>query len=89
MQCTAAQELQNSILDSTRRLQDAADNRTTLLTVQRQLKAEVARAQCDAATAKEEAACKGRELASTQTLLKVTPFAKRGKMSLFCARHKS
>ena len=86
-QCTADQELQNSILDLTRRLQEAADNRTTLLTVQRQLNAEVARAQGVAAAAKDEAACKGRELASTQTLLKVNPSTGRVKMSLFCARH--
>ena len=86
-QCTAEQELQNSILDLTRRLQEAADNRTMLLIVQRQLKAEVARAQGVAAAAKEEAACKGRELASAQTLLKVNSSQEEGRCQMFCARH--
>ncbi len=75
------QELQNSILDLKRRLQEAADDRTMLLTVQRQLKAEVARAQGDAAATREDAASKGRELASTQTLLKVDVFTRRWNIS--------
>jgi len=65
------QELQNSILDQTRQLQEAADDRATLQNVHRQLRAELARAQDEAAAAKEEAAQKGRELASVTTLLKV------------------
>ena len=68
----AVQELQNSILDQTRRLQEAADDRATHQTVQRQLRAELARAQGDAAAAQEEAARKGRELASLATTLKVS-----------------
>lgn len=67
----AVQELQNSILDQTRQLQEAADDRATLQNVHRQLRAELARAQDEAAAAKEEAAQKGRELASVTTLLKV------------------
>ena len=66
------QELQNSILHQTRRLQEAADDRSTQQTVQRQLRAELARAQGDAAAAKEEAAQKGRQLASLATVLKVS-----------------
>ena len=64
------QELQNSILDLKRLLQEAADDRATLQTVQQQLRAEVARAQGEAAAKQEEAAQKGRELASTCTVLK-------------------
>lgn len=67
----AVQELQNSILHQTRRLQEAADDKSTQQTVQRQLRAELARAQGDATAAKEEAAQRGRELASLATLLKV------------------
>lgn len=65
------QELQNSILDQIRRLQEATDEKATLAAVQRQVRAEVARAQDQAAAAREEAARKGRELASTATALKV------------------
>ena len=67
----AAQELQNSILDQTRRLQEAADDKATHQTVQRQMRAELARAQGDAAATREEAAQKGREVASLSTVLKV------------------
>ena len=66
----AMQELQNSILDLKRLLQEAADDKATLQTMQHQLHAEVARAQGEAAAKQEEAAQKGRELASTCTLLK-------------------
>ena len=66
----AMQELQNSILDLKRLLQEAADDRATMQTVHQQLRAEVARAQGEAAAKREEAEQKGRELASTCTVLK-------------------
>ena len=59
----AMQELQNSILDLKRLLQEAADDRATMQTVHQQLRAE-------AAAKREEAEQKGRELASTCTVLK-------------------
>ncbi|CAL5219051.1 g811 [Coccomyxa viridis] len=65
-------ELQNSILDQTRRLQEAADDKATQQIVQRQLRAELARAQDVTAAAEEEAAQKGRELACMATALKVS-----------------
>ena len=70
----AVQELQNSNLDQARRLQEAADDKATQQTVQRQLRAKLARAQDVTAAAEEEAAQKGRELASMATALKVMLF---------------
>lgn len=65
------QELQNSILDLNRQLMEAAEAKATLVAVLRQREAEVARAHAEEAAAKEEAAEKGRQLASTNTELKV------------------
>ena len=67
--CT--QELQNSILDLTRRLREAADKRATMTAVARQREAEVARCQAEAAAAAEAAAERARQLAVTTTQLKV------------------
>lgn len=68
---STTQELQNSILDLSRRLQEAADERATMTAVARQREAEVARAQAEAAAAAEEAAEKARQLAAATTQLKV------------------
>jgi hypothetical protein len=64
------QELQNSILDLSRQLSEAADEKATLVSVQRQRDAELARAREQEAAAKEEAAENARQLASANTRLK-------------------
>ncbi|BDA42075.1 probable microtubule-associated protein [Coccomyxa sp. Obi] len=65
-------ELQNSILDLSRRLKEAADERATMTAVARQREAEVARCQAEAAAAAEAAAERSRQLAVTTTELKAS-----------------
>ena len=66
------QELENYLLDLRRQLQEAAEERSTLLTVQRQTRTEMAKLSeaADEATRGKEALA--RELASCKTQLMVT-----------------
>ena len=66
-----AQELGNSLADLRRQLGAAGEERATLLAVQRQTAADLARAQSDADAARGEAAGSGRALAQANTQLKV------------------
>eukprot|EP00891_Asterochloris_glomerata_P000633 jgi/Astpho2/633/Aster-04475 len=63
-------ELQNSILDLKRQLEEAAEDQATLLAVQRQNKADLARAAARVEEAEQVAAMTGRQLAGANTDLK-------------------
>lgn len=66
-----AQELGNSLADLRRQLGEAADERATMLAMQRQSAADLARAAADADAARAEADATGRALAKATTQLKV------------------
>ena len=67
----AAQELGNSLADLRRQLGEAADERATMQTVQRQSAADLARATADADAARAQGDATGRALAKATTQLKV------------------
>ena len=67
----ARQALQNGLADLRRQLAEAGEERGTLLGVQRQNAADLARATADAEAARREAAAAGRALVQATTQLKV------------------
>ena len=65
------QDLENYILDLRRQLQEAADDRATLVGVQRQTKSDLSKTTEDLEEARRTIAQKDRELAAASTQLKV------------------
>jgi len=84
----ARQALQNGLADLRRQLAEAGEERGTLLGVQRQSAADLARATADAEAARREAAAAGRALVQATTQLKVAgcPACARPAPACSCAR---